>query len=44
MENIVDERQRFRIAMEPQELATMQTNLMKRKNGMFLVLAKLVSD
>ena len=33
----VDEQQRERTSMEPQELETMQINLMKRKKGMFLV-------
>ena len=37
MQKIVDEQQRVKIAMEPQELETMQINLMKRKKGMFLV-------
>ena len=32
----MDEQQREKTAMEPQELETMQINLMKRKRGMFL--------
>ena len=37
MDNIVDERQRAKTAMEPQVLNTMQVNPMKRKKGMFFV-------
>ena len=36
MRKVVHEQQGEKTAMEPQELETMQINMMKRKNGMLL--------